>query len=260
MQMKVHQHWKGSLTEPRYQEAKRILQYGYKVYCQNEEDGIIAEIVKRIGSSVEKTFVEFGVQEGVECNTLRLLLEGWHGLWLEGGGDFVASIQETHRLFLDRGQLTVEQAFVTKSNINELFKKHDIGANLGLLCIDVDGNDIWIWQALDVVQPAIVIIEYNATWKPPLSVAQPSNINIGWRGTNYFGASLAALVKVGKSKGYSLVGCGFAGVNAFFVRNDLLEDRFHAPYTAEEHYEPPRYWMRHLSAGHAPGIGALEQI
>ena len=204
------------------------------------------------------TFIEFGVQDGLECNSLALLVDGWRGLWLEGSDDFVRSISGRFGSYLASGQLQVTQAIVTRDNVNELFQHSEIIGDVGLLSIDIDSNDIWVWKAVTVVRPAVVVIEYNATWAPPLNVAQPDNPTQVWDGiTSYFGASLAALEQVGTAKGYNLVGCNFSGANAFFVRSDLCGELFHMPFTAAEHYEPARYWLRHLSAGHVPGIGPL---
>jgi hypothetical protein len=98
-----------------------------------------------------------------------------------------------------------------------------------------------------------VVIEYNASWPPHIrkTVAQAPR---GWDGTNYYGASLGALEALGREKGYCLVGCSLSGVNAFFVREDLVGDGFCPPFTAENHYEPPRYYMN-SPIGHPPGIG-----
>lgn len=259
LQMQARQHWQETLQLPRYQESKRLLKFGYKVYSQQDEDGIIAEIVRRLGN-IPKTFIEFGVENGVECNTLRLLVDGWKGLWLEGDPGFVEQIKTNLANYVTPGQLKVGHAFVTTENVNQLFSQHGFSGELGLLSVDIDGNDIWVWDAVSVVKPAIFICEYNATWAPPLSIAQPSDPAIYWRGTNYFGCSLEALTKISAKKGYTLVGCNFSGANAFFVRSDLCGDKFHTPATAAEHHEPPRYWLRHLKAGHRPGLGPVVQV
>ena len=259
MQMQVRQCWEETLRQPRYQEKKRITRFGHKVYAQNDEDGIIAEIVNRLGN-IPKTFIEFGVENGLECNTLALLVGGWKGLWLEGSEKYVAQMGQSFAPYLKEGQLKVAQAFITRDNVNALFSHCGMTGEIGLLSIDIDSNDIWVWKAIDVVKPAIVVIEYNATWAPPLTIAQPDDPNVMWQGTNYFGASLGALEKVGAEKGYNLVGCNFSGANAFFVRADLCGNKFHAPYTAAEHYEPARYWLRHIKAGHRAGIGPVVTV
>lgn len=259
LQMDIRRQWEDALKEPRYATTKRLTRHGYKVYSQNDEDGIILEILRRIGD-VPKTFVEFGVESGIECNTLNLLLSGWKGLWLEGDKNFVGKIGENFAQQIASDSLAVKHAFITRDNINTLIGDAGFSGPIGLISIDIDSNDIWVWRALNVVQPAIVVIEYNATWAPPLSIAQADNPDIFWRGTNYFGASLCALEKVGRLKGYQLVGCNWSGANAFFVRQDLCGDKFHLPATAEELYEPARYWLRHLRSGHRPGMGPVVTV
>lgn len=260
LQMQARQHWQDALQLPRYQDEKRLTRHGYKVYSQQDEDGIIAEILRRLGNRIPKSFIEFGVENGLECNSLRLLVDGWSGLWLEGDANYVQQIKTHLAEYVGRSQLKVGHAFVTTQNVNELFASHGMSGEIGLLSVDIDGNDIWVWQAVSVVKPAIFVCEYNASWAPPLSIAQPSDEKIYWRGTNYFGCSLEALTKVSAQKGYKLVGCNFSGANAFFVRDDLVGDHFHAPFTAAEHYEPARYWLRHLKAGHRAGIGPIVQV
>lgn len=248
------------LAEERYQQPKRLQKHGFKTYAQNDEDGIIAEIVNRIGKDkVPQTFVEFGIEAGVQCNTMRLLADGWKGLWMEGSEAYCNSIKKSHSSYILGGRLKLKHSFITKDNINTLIEEAGYGNELGLISIDIDGNDIWIWQALRV-KPAIVVMEYNPTWHPPLSVAVPYKEDFVWNGSNYHGSSLEAQTKIAKEKGYNLVGCSLAGVNAFFVREDLCGSKFHSPYTAQEHYEPCRYWLRFLKSGHPGQIGELLNI
>ena len=250
---------KDVLSAAKYQDLKRVTQCGYKVYSQNDEDGIIQEIFKRIGCKA-KTFVEFGVENGLENNTLKLLLEGWSGLWLEGSGEHVASIQKKFPDVISEGRLSIKQAFIDKDNINDLIQPHYEG-DLDLLSIDIDGNDIYILQALTVVKPRVIIVEYNGKFPPPMSIAQAYNAEHRWRGTDYGGSSLTAIVKVAAEKNYSLVGCNVMGVNAFFVRNDLIGDSFCGPFTAENHYEPARYFLwQTFVAGHEADWGPYVQI
>jgi hypothetical protein len=125
---------------------------------------------------------------------------------------------------------------------------------IDLLSIDIDFNDYWVWKAVNAVNPRVVVIEYNAMLRPPMSLVVPYEPTQRWDGSNYGGASLEALVRLGQSKGYRIVGCSFAGANAFFVRDDLCADHFVAPATAEEHYEPTRYFFA-AQPGHRPRFG-----
>ncbi|HYE52387.1 MAG TPA: hypothetical protein VEB20_22515 [Azospirillaceae bacterium] len=258
-QLALHQFWSQEMEKPRNREPKRLLRHGFKMYSQADEDGIIEEIFRRIGTS-SKIFVEFGVERGVECNTLKLLLEGWRGLWIDGGEANVQTMAASHADWIGRGQLVIQQAFITSENIDSLIVSGVGGQDVDFLSIDIDRNDYWVWDAIRSIRPRAVCIEYNPTWRPPLSVVAEYGAERMWDGTNYFGASLEALTVLGREKGYRLVGCSFSGVNAFFVREDLCGDRFHEPATAAEHYEPARFFFCGLRSGHNPGIGPLVTV
>jgi hypothetical protein len=130
-----------------------------------------------------------------------------------------------------------------------------------LLSIDIDGNDIHILESINVVTPRVIIVEYNGKFPPPLNVAQRYNPEHRWSGSDYSGSSLVAITKIANRKGYSLVGCNIVGVNAFFVRNDLLYDRFAAPFTADNHYQPTRYFLLSTyPSGHSPDWGLYDEV
>jgi len=245
------------LSDPKYNDKKRLERYGFKVCSQYDEDGIIQEIFHRIGVG-SRTFVEFGVENGLENNTLKLLLEGWSGLWIEGSESFVSQINTKIADVVSNGRLRVKAAFITRDNINGLIGERFTG-EIDLLSIDIDGNDIHVLNSIDIVRPRVIVIEYNGKFPPPMNLAQRYNPEHRWKGTDYGGSSLVAITKVAGRKGYSLVGCGIAGVNAFFVRDDLLGDKFQAPFTPENHYQPARYflWQTYVS-GHAPDWGPYE--
>lgn len=247
------------LSDTRYDDKKRLERYGFKVCSQYDEDGIIQEIFNRIGLGA-RTFVEFGVENGLENNTLKLLLEGWSGLWIEGSESFVSQINAKFRDVVSDGRLQVKAAFVDRDNINSVIGAYFTG-EIDLLSIDIDGNDIYILDVIEVISPRVIIVEYNGKFPPPMNVAQRYNPEHRWKGTDYGGSSLAAITKVAVRRGYSLVGCGIVGVNAFFVRNDLLGDKFQAPFTSENHYQPARYflWQTYVS-GHAPDWGPYETV
>ena len=247
------------LETPRHADPKRLLRHGFKVYSQCDEDGIIQEIFRRIGTS-NRTFVEFGVETGIECNTVKLLIEGWRGLWLDGSANHVAQIRANFAGFFDEGRLQVLESFITAENINSLIQQGGIGGAIDLLSIDIDNNDYWVWKAIETVKPRVVVIEYNATLRPPLSLVVPYDPRRQWNQSNYFGASLEALVRLGRDKGYRLVGCSINGANAFFVQDAVAGDLFLDPPTAEEHYEPPRYFFALMTAGHRAQPGPFVSV
>ncbi len=248
-QMNVMESWERELAKPRNQEPKRLVAHGYKVFSQNDEDGIIAEIFRRIGT-YDLSFVEFGVEVGTECNTVKLLVEGWHGLWIEANPWSDRQIRENFAPFLDAGRLAFVESMVTAENIDSLIGGAGLRGEVDLLSIDIDYNDYWVWNAISVVSPRVVAIEYNASLRPPMSVVVPYRPDAKWDGSNFYGASLEALVRLGQRKGYRLVGCSLAGVNAFFVRADLCGEHFLEPATAEAHYEPARHYLHLIPSGH----------
>lgn len=256
--LEQQRYWEQTLATPRYADAKRLLRFGAKAYSQNDEDGILAEIFRRIGTA-GKTFVEIGAGAGLENNTLALLVQGWRGLWVEHNNVKVAQARTNLASYLRAGQLRIENAFVTRENVDALLQRVTPNSEPDLLSIDVDGNDYHLWREVQSISPRVVVMEYNASWFPPMSLVVTYQERFAWKANTYFGASLKALELLAERKGYHLVGCCFAGVNAFFVRHDLCGTHFCEPYTADNHYEPARYWMLR-TAGHPPGIGPVESV
>lgn len=222
---------------------------GFRVFSMFGQDGILQEIFRRIGVT-NRRFVEFGAQTGLECNARLLLWLGWSGLWMEGGDRPSARLRQIYRTPLADGRLSFAQAFITAENINDLLRENGTTGEVDLLVIDVDGNDIHIFEAIEAISPRVVCIEYNASFPPPLDFVRPYEPHHVWDKTLNFGASLTAMQRVFGAKGYRLVGCDISGVDAFFVRDDLVGDRFHAPGDVGALYNPPRY---HLGAGFPTG-------
>lgn len=222
-------------------------QYGYKVYSQNDEDGIIQEIFNRIGTT-NKKFVEFGVQNGLESNCHYLLHKGWSGLFIEGDEKSCDEIKVKFKPVIHDGKLHLIHAFINRDNINGLIGSVYTG-DIDLLSIDIDGNDYHIWKAIDVIRPRVVIIEYNGKFSPDVEWIMGYYEHHIWRGSDWHGASLKSLEILGRDKGYQLVGTNLNGSNAFFVRCDLARDRFYEPATAEELFNPLNTCLIH-TAGH----------
>jgi len=233
-------------SEP-YSAPKRLERYGFRSFSQNDEDGILQEILRRIGAA-NRTFVEFGVQDGLQTNTRLLLYQGWRGFWIEADRAACARIQSGFGGEITAGQLQVHNSLVTTEKISGLIDSADVG-EIDVLSIDIDGNDYWIWDAIQL-KPRVVIIEYNARFHPPTKWVMQYNPKHRWNYSDYHGASLESLDLLARKKGYSLVGCCLAGVNAFFVRNDLVQDQFE-PSQVSALYNPPRYYMqKFLASGH----------
>jgi hypothetical protein len=234
----------------RLKDPVRLERFGYKVYSQNDEDGILAEIFKRIGAT-NKKFVEFGVQNGLESNGHFLLHKGWQGLWLEGSPDYCKQIHNNFKKPIANKQLNIVNAFIDKDNINDLIKAGGMSGDIDLLSIDIDGNDYHVWKAIDCVNPRVVCIEYNAKFPPDFEWIMEYNKTHIWDGSDNHGASLKSLEILGNELGYQLVGTNLMGVNAFFVKKELAKDLFVQLATAENLYNPMRYYsgLRYCS-GH----------
>ncbi len=195
----------------------------FHVFSQFGEDGILQMILRSFGEPVPKAFVEFGVESYREATT-RLLLEtqGWKGLIIDGDTRNIQSIQE--RADFWRLPLTAVHAFIDRENINSIIEQGGMAGRIGILSVDLDGNDYWVWEAIDCVTPDIVVVEYNGIFGGSAAVSIPydasfSRFKAHYSGV-YWGCSLGALQHVAQKKGYRLLGVNAAGNNAFFARSD----------------------------------------
>jgi hypothetical protein len=241
----------------------------FRVFSQWGEDGILQYLASRVPIAHDY-FVEFGVEDYTEANTRFLLMnDNWAGLVLDGSAEHVARIRDERSYW--RHALVAEQAFITRENIDSLLARHIRDADIGLLSIDLDGNDYWVWEAISVVRPRIVVCEYNSLFGPDAAVSIPYDRNFhrtrAHHSNLYWGASLAALCHLGLRKKYVLVGVNSAGNNAFFVRDDCASRL--RPVLASEAYVRARYReardargrLRFVSAREgAAGIGQLPLV
>ena len=192
------------------------------------EDGILAALFARLGTT-DRFYVEFGCGDGVQCNTRALQAQGWHGVLMDGTCAPGAADVEIHA------------HWITAENINELLDRHGVPAEPDLMSIDLDGNDYWVWRAI-TRRPRVVIAEYNGNLAADVALTIAYDPQHNWDGSDYYGASLLALGGLAREKGYTLVYCTQAGVNAFFVRDDLLGDD--TPPDPQSIYRPANYWYR----------------
>jgi hypothetical protein len=210
---------------------QNLEQHEGRAYSQNGEDGVIAAIFKAIGVT-NRFFVEFGCEQATMCNTAYLLDQGWQGLLMDGAG------------ISGNPRAVVRKEFITAENINGLFAKYGVPQTFDLLSIDIDGNDYWVWKAIEY-RPRVIVIEYNAHVPSSERRTIPYDPRFVWNGTDYFGASLLALKELGEQKGYTLVYCERTGTNAFFVATGELPPAF-SPKSIESIYRPPNYINRGL--------------
>lgn len=235
----------------RYPEALPALdEVHLRAFSQNYEDGALLLLFSLIGTT-NKTVVELCAGDGTECNTTNLIINhGWSGLLVDGNLDNVERGQAFFAAHPDTCPYppTFTHAWVTRGGVNELVRSAGVEGPIDLFSLDLDGIDYWIWDALDVIEPRVVVVEYFDPAGPDRAITVPySDDFVGYLlGDDFVGASLNAFVKLGKRKGYRLVGVERWGFNAFFVRDgigtDLLPER-----EPREFFDAPkvRYDMTH---------------
>lgn len=250
------------------QEVHRIRQFEprlpleaaeFKVFSQFGDDGILQYLFAQLPAV--RTFIEFGVEDYTEANTRFLLLSGgWRGLILDGRPDLdeVVTSQGLPMLY----PLDVRSAFITAENINHLFQEAGYGGEVGLLSIDIDGNDYWVWKAITSISPQVIVVEYNALFRMEQALTIPYNPSFVRQEAHpsclYFGASLKALVELGVEKGYTFVGCNSAGNNAYFVRCDLDAPFLHP--SVEAGYRPAQFRESRDAKGRMNLLSAAEHL
>ncbi|MBT9317371.1 hypothetical protein [Leptothoe spongobia] len=243
------------------QSIKSLQEVEFKVFSQWGDDGIIQWLVHNLEFS-HHTFVEFGVANYRESNTRFLLMNNnWSGFVMDGSEDNVKQITTSEYYW--RYELAARAEFIDRDNINELIQSAGFSPDIGILHIDLDGNDYWIWKTINVVSPIIVILEYNSV----LGIDRPITIPYdkafyrtkAHYSNHYYGASLRALYQLSQEKGYSFIGCNGAGNNAYFVRNDRLNDQIRAT-SLEDGYVLSKYRESRDPAGNLSYVTGKDRI
>jgi hypothetical protein len=203
-----------------------IKDFEFKVFSQFGDDGIIQYLINRL--QIEKgreIFIEFGVEDYTEANTRFLLVNNnWKGLVIDGNPDYIESIRKDEIYW--KYDLTAVHSFITRDNIEKIIVQNGFGGKIGILSIDIDGVDYWIWEKIIAVDPVIIIIEYNSIFGSRHAITVPYKDD--FRRTKehssnlYWGASLKALNMLAQKKGFTFVGCNSNGNNAYFVKNEYL--------------------------------------
>ena len=216
----------------------------FKVFSQWGDDGIIQYLINKVDIP-NKTFIEFGVENYKESNTRFLLINNnWSGYVIDGSKDNINFIKKDPISWAF--DLHAKDAFITRDNINELlveFIKKGYDSEIGLLSIDIDGNDFWVWKEINLINPIIVITEYNAVFGKENAWSIPYAADFYRHNASdsfqYWGASLKAFCKLAGSKGYYFIGCNSNGNNAYFVRKDKISDL--KPLSSEEGFMPSKF-------------------
>jgi hypothetical protein len=240
--------------------ARNPAEAEFRAFSQWGEDGIIDWLCSRVPVE-RRIFVEFGVEDYTEANTRFLLLcRNWSGLVFDASEENIAAIRRDDLYW--QHNLKAAAAFITCDNINELLAHHGMQGDIGLLSIDIDGNDYWVWQAIEAVTPRIVVIEYNSRLGPDRGVTVPYQADFDRVRAHfsmlYYGASLGALWKLGRQKGYELVCCNSAGNNAFFVRRDVFPATL-APATPQSAFVRAQFRESRDRNGRLDYLGAREE-
>ena len=234
---------------------------GYKKYSQTDEDGIIEEIFKHIPNS--KTFLEIGIQTGIECNSLYLLLKGWKGVWVEGSEKYCKMIAKELNGSSFKNKLSVVNSFIDRDNIVKIFKESYAFFQINefdFFSLDIDGNDFYIMEELftNSIFPKVVCVEYNAKFHPPHKFKIKYNKSHVWDKTDYMGCALQDYVDLFKAFNYTLICCNIPGINAFFVRNEYASA--FKQYPVNKIYQPYRYYLSPINLGHKPSLKYLKDL
>ena len=208
--------------------SKNINDFEFSIFSQCGDDGIIQYLIQNIEIE-NKSFIEFGVENYLESNTRFLMMQNnWEGLIIDGSTKSIEFVKKQEWYW--KHALLAKAAWITKENINHLLKDANY-VNLGILNVDLDGNDYHILEAIDFskLNPAIIITEYNSVFGNCRKISIPYDVTFFRTQKHfsnlYFGASLPAFNFLLSKRGYALVGSNISGNNAYFVRRDLLNDR-----------------------------------
>ena len=240
--------------------SKNIQDYEFKVFSQNGEDGIIQHLIDKIDVK-NKTFIEFGVESYQEANT-RFLIENdnWSGLIIDGSEEYMNGVKYSTLGW--KRDIKAVAKFIDKDNINDIFKDAGMTGEIGILSVDIDGNDYWVFKAIDCVNPQILIMEYNSLFGANDNVTVPYDKNFVRGNAHYsnlyYGASIGALTKIANERGYDLVGSNSFGNNIFFVRHDC--NTLGISLTAKEAYVKSKFKESRNEEGTLTYLGHEEAL
>jgi len=221
----------------------RLADYRRSVYSQNGEDGVIAEVFRRLPSSVPRWYVEFGAWDGkYGSNCYALALQGWRGVMIEGDPSRFARLEQTSRRVRNT-MIAVREFIESGHHLEQILSTSGVPHDFGLLSIDIDSFDYDIWQGMELYRPAVVVIEIDSSTTP--------GVHRVWSGEPQPATTFTSMAELGRSKDYSLV-CHTG--NLIFVREDLIEPfKFDIPAELDDLFitdwmDPSRFqvWRRKL--------------
>jgi len=242
-------------TSERYKQSKNAFnKHGGGFFSQGDEDGYTLEILRRINPA-NKCFIEFGVGDGSENNTLVLRALGYKGAWVD-------AIENAKLSEIDSPEFHYYQNRVDSSNILQILEdfNHRLNSNPAVMSIDLDGNDYWLWKVILEAgyKPDLAIAEYNARFPIPIKWVMPEDSQHTWSGGDYFGASLQSLSSLFANFGYTAIVCSINGSNVFFVRDEYL-DNFPEKCELSSVFQDPFFIFR-KTKGHKVSAKTIESI
>ena len=233
------------------------------IYSQGAEEAILEKIFERV-TPRRRFCVEIGASDGLRnSNTARLLRDGgWSGVLIEASDHRFGQLRGH---YAGANNVRIVQATVQPETVEQVFAQADVPTDLDLLSIDIDGNDYWVWRAIERYRPQVVVIEYNPYYAPPERWVMKHNPAHAWDGSTYYGASLESLYHLGKQKGYELICCDRQGNNAFFVAQSLYGRFGLASNAPQVLYRPAMYKVRFVGkntfvTGHPYRYGPGEEL
>lgn len=228
---------------------KSLQDVEFSVFSQWGDDGIIQYLISKLNLN-QSSFVEFGVQNYLESNTRFLLMNNnWKGLVIDASENDIGVIRKDAIYW--NYEITAVCHFINRDNINSILQSNGFSGEIGLLHIDIDGNDYWIWESINKVNPVIVIMEYNSLFGDSRPITIPYDKDFyaphAHYSRIYFGASISALCHLAEKKGYTFIGSNSNGNNAYFIRNDKAN--FFRALTPSEGYVYSRFRQNRDSRG-----------
>jgi hypothetical protein len=233
----------------------------FKVFSQFGEDGILQYLIRETGiTRSESTFVEFGVQNYSESNTRFLLTnDHWRGMIIDGSKEYMDFVRNQDIYW--RHDLTAVNAWIDRDNINQLIGDAGFSGDLGILSVDIDGNDYWVWEKIDVVKPILVVVEWNSVFGVDHAISVPYDPAFQREKVHYsnlfWGASISAFAYLASMKGYELLGSNMVGNNLFFVRKDRVGRL--KPLSPREAYVESRFRDSRDSSGKLNFLGGSKR-
>ena len=211
-------------------EALKFSDVGFRIHSQHEEDGIIHYIFSLIGITNMKA-IEICAGDSISSNLANLIINHkWIALLIEGDKKMVNKAKKFYNQHPDTKYWppVILNEWITTKNVNNILDKSNFTGEIDLLSLDIDGIDYWLWKSITVINPRVVVVEFNHLWGAEKAVTVPYDddfkTQITKYGSDYAGASLSAFIKLGKKKGYRLIGTNLIATNAFFIRNDITHD------------------------------------